>query len=79
METIPLSKQIGLISQATHVSGFSHGIFSEASCSFIGLFRYDALNDCYARILRIVSREYRFLVSNYPIPNSFNTLDQVLI
>lgn len=84
LETIPLAEQIGLISQATHVAGFhgagfSHGIFSKPSCSFIELFRYDSLNDCYARILRTLGREYRFLVSDYPIPNAFKNLDQILI
>lgn len=84
MEKMPLAEQIGLISQASHVAGyhgagFSHGIFSKPDCSFIELFRYDALNDCYARILKTLGREYRFLVSDCPIPNSFKSLDQVLI
>lgn len=83
LETMPLSEQIALFSEASHVggyhgAGFSHGLFPAPGTRFLELFRQDSLNDCYARLLRMRGHSYKFLVSQPSEPNRFPELSKAL-
>lgn len=69
LEHLSLREQISLIQNAErfaglHGAGFSHGVFLPPGARILELFRYDALNDTYARLLRSLGYDYSFLVSH---------------